>query len=74
MHCNWTGPTLIFLARVKRNAYYTAWCSEIGPLRSLDAPELHASRDVREPISLHQAVHVMMMIDSNDRRRIEAKK
>ena len=35
----------------------TAWCSEIGSLTSLDAPELHASIDVREPISLHQAVH-----------------
>ena len=23
--------------------HYTAWCSEIGSLRSLDAPELHAS-------------------------------
>ena len=34
----------------------TAWCSEIGSLTSLDAPELHASSDVREPISLHQAV------------------
>ena len=28
----------------------TAWCSEIGSLRSLDGPELHASSDVREPI------------------------
>ena len=35
----------------------TAWCSEIGSLWLLDAPELHASSDVREPISLHQAVH-----------------
>ena len=34
----------------------TAWCSEIGSLRSLNAPELHASGDAREPISLHQAV------------------
>ena len=34
----------------------TAWCSEIGSLASLDAPEVHASSDVREPISLHQAV------------------
>ena len=34
---------------------WTAWCSEIGSL--MDAPELHASSDVREPISLHQAVH-----------------
>ena len=35
----------------------TAWCSEIDSLMSLEAPELHASSDVREPISLHQAVH-----------------
>ena len=35
----------------------TAWCSEIGSLTLLDAPELHASSDVREPISLHQVVH-----------------
>ena len=34
----------------------TSWCSEIGSLASPDAPELHASSDVREPISLHQAV------------------
>ena len=34
----------------------TAWSSEIGSLMSLDAPEFHASSDVREPISLHQAV------------------
>ena len=31
---------------------------KLGPLASLDAPELHASSDVREPISLHQAVYV----------------
>ena len=37
---------------------YTAWCSEIGSLASLDAPEFYASTDVREPISLHQAVHM----------------
>ena len=37
---------------------HTAWCSEIGPLRSLAAPELYASRDVREPISLHRAVYL----------------
>ena len=36
---------------------YTAWCNEIGSLASRDAPEFHASGDVREPISLHQAVH-----------------
>ena len=34
----------------------TAWCSEIASLWSLDAPELRPSSDVREPISLHQAV------------------
>ena len=35
-----------------------AWCSGIGSLMSLDAPGLHASSNVREPISLHQAVLV----------------
>ena len=34
----------------------TAWRGEIGPATSLDAPDFHASSDVREPISLHQAV------------------
>ena len=34
----------------------TAWCSEIGSLTSLDACNSGASSDVREPISLHQAV------------------
>ena len=33
-----------------------AECSEIGSLTLLDAPEVHASSDVREPISLYQAV------------------
>ena len=33
----------------------TAWCSEVGSLTSLDAPELHVSSDVREPILLHPA-------------------
>ena len=37
---------------------YSLGCSEIGSLTSLDAPELHASSNVREPISLHQAVYV----------------
>ena len=31
----------------------TAWCSELGSLTPLDASELQASSDVREPISLH---------------------
>ena len=35
---------------------YTAWCSEIGSLTSLDACNSGAFSDVREPISLHQAV------------------
>ena len=45
---------LLVMFKIMRNAS-TAWCSEIDPLRSLDAPELHASLDVRE-LSLHQAV------------------
>ena len=41
----------------------TAWCSEIGSLWSLDAPDLHAPSDVREPISLHQTVsHVLFEV------------
>ena len=32
------------------------WCSEIGSLALLDAPEFHASSDVRVPISLHQVI------------------
>ena len=43
-------------AHCKSRVICTAWCSEIGSLTSLDAPELHASGDVNEPISLHQAV------------------
>ena len=41
----------------------TARCSEIGShdQESLDAPEFHTSSDVREPISLHQAVHAIMV-------------
>ena len=31
----------------------TAWCSEIGSLRSLDACNSGASSDRREPVSLH---------------------
>ena len=34
---------------------HTAWCSEIGSLMSLDAPELHAPSDVTTN-RLHQAV------------------
>ena len=34
----------------------TAWCNENRSLASLDAPDFHAANDVRDPISLHQAV------------------
>ena len=40
----------------------TACCSEIGSLPSSDAPELHASSDVRKLISLHQAVYVRFIL------------
>ena len=36
----------------------TAWCSEIGSPKSLDACNSGAFSDVREPISLHQAVYI----------------
>ena len=39
----------------------TAWCSEIGSLASLDAPEFHAFSDIRKPISLHQALSYTSM-------------
>ena len=45
-----------FLEGVGLSVCCTAWCSEIGFLRSLNAPERRASSDVREPISLHQSV------------------
>ena len=34
----------------------SAWCSELGSLTSLDACNSGAANDVRQPISLHQAV------------------
>ena len=55
---------------VKNNAeqvwllYTTAWCCEIGSLRSLDARELHSYYDVKEPMSLHQAVHSLLYTSS----------
>ena len=48
-----TGSNLAVRPFIFQN---TARCSEIGSLTSLDAPDLHVSCDVREPISLHQAV------------------
>ena len=35
---------------------HAAWCNEIGSLTSLDVRNSGVSSDVREPISLHQAV------------------
>ena len=40
---------------------YRAWRSEIGSLTSLDACNSGASSEVREPISLHQAVYVTLV-------------
>ena len=43
-----------------------SWCSEICSLTSLDARELHASSDVKEPISLHEAIlPVVIYINSS---------
>ena len=38
--------------------YHTAWCREIGSLTSLDACNSGEFRDVRESMSLHQAVRI----------------
>ena len=46
----------------------TAWCIEFGSLASLDAPEFHASSDVREPISLHQDERVQWALWLSPRR------
>ena len=57
------GTTLLTLSATDRDSVWplhTAWCSEIGYLRSTDAPELRASSDVREPNSLHQAVDIII--------------
>ena len=48
-----SGTTLEYTADSSQPPLATVWCSEIGSLTSLDAPELS---DVSEPISLHQAV------------------
>ena len=39
-----------------------------GFLMSLDPPELHASSDIKEPISLHQAVRVLVNRNMNSQR------
>ena len=51
----------------------TAWCSEIGSLTTLYAPEFHASSDVREPISLHQAVLPNLPVFSKPYRSLHFK-
>ena len=56
-HRRWTWSLRWVVRSCCPRCLYTHWCSEIGSLRSLDAPELRASSDVREPISLHQSVH-----------------
>ena len=38
----------------------TVWCHEIGSLASLDACSSGASSDIREPISLHRAVLIVV--------------
>ena len=42
----------------------TAWHSKIGSLTSLDAWNSGASSDAREPISLHQAVHLNLIMQN----------
>ena len=54
--------SICFLRVSYSTLVYVAWCSEIGSLASLNAPEFHAFSDVREPISLHQAVHVLKLV------------
>ena len=56
----WGKCDLLFVCQMSKFSLHTdctAWCSEIGSL-TLNALELHARNNVREPISLHQAVHV----------------
>ena len=58
------------------NVRTTAGCSEIGSLTSLEACNSGASSDVREPISLHQAVHkhvqpeLVRMHDAADKHQL----
>ena len=54
-------PSAISVTLIIIFADKSAWCSEIGSLWSPDAPELHASGDVRELISLHQAVYMFIL-------------
>ena len=53
----WSAKEKVFPFNTNKNSTFsTAWCGDFGLLWSLNAPELHASSDVREPISLHQSV------------------
>ena len=56
----WKKPNLFEVKSMHTLYDFTAWCSEIGSLMSLDACNSGASSDVREPISLHQAVQVRL--------------
>ena len=51
------GFRMLLISVLSAKIRSTVWCSEIGSLPSLDAPEFHASGDIREPISLHHAVY-----------------
>ena len=66
-------PVWLFLGRLicnvlslknphKRPGHYTSWCRETASLTSLDAHNFSgASSDVKEPISLHQAVQSVLV-------------
>ena len=65
----WSFASLQSIVQHDSIMEHTAWCSEIGPLRSQDAPELHASHDVGEPISLHQAVEDDILSKIREKKR-----
>ena len=52
--CRWKF-SFFFFYFLNLGFFYTAWCSEIGSLTSLDAWNSGAFIDVKEPISPHQA-------------------
>ena len=67
VQCIYMDHTIIGWIDSRDAPQYTGWCSEIDSLTSLDAP------DVREPISLHQAVLHTVTIHhkpKNTRRRV----
>ena len=60
------SPVSLYCVTMDCQGAFTAWCSEIGSLVSLDAPEFHAISDVRETISLHQAVLGMLKLNKKN--------